>query len=447
MLFRSRSVVVSGERSDVAGVVVSELGDTAGISQSIDTSLPGDTLHTTLILTAPLQFTYKRETVKINANVAHATHGETQKQVLGSGDGSQAFQSFGLSHLPLTYLSAPTASGAQSTLQVRVNDVLWHEADNFAALQPKDRQYIVDIEDDGATSAIFGDGHHGARLPSGVENVRALYRNGIGKPGNVPPGQINILGSPPLGVTAVNNPDAATGGADPETRDQARRNAPLAVTALDRLVSVSDFAHYARTYAGVAKAVSTWVAGLIHVTIAGLGDIPISTGSDLFLNLQKSFKDFGDPHQRSQLAVRELLLIVMSGGVAIDPDYEWDKVQANVQAALFDALGFENRELGRDVMLSEIVMVMQRVPGVLDVRVDKFGAISIDLAASDPETLPQKIVDTISGFGAPPERLAVELARLDADGTTIRPAQIAYISSDLPETVLLSQILPGDSHA
>jgi hypothetical protein len=440
-----RSVVVSGERLDVPGATVSELADIAGVSQIIDTSLPGDSLHTTLVLAVPLQFGYKRDTVKINANVAHATHGETQKQVLGSGDGTQGFQGFSLSHLPLTYLSAPTASGAQATLQVRVNDVLWHEADNLAGLGPKDRKYIVDIEDDGSTSVNFGDGRHGARLPSGVENVRAVYRNGIGKPGNVAKQQINILGSPPLGVTAVINPDAATGGADPESRDTARRSAPLAVTALDRLVSVSDFADYARTYAGIAKASSTRVADVVYVTIAGLDDIPIDPTSDLFLNLEQSFRKFGDPHQPSQLTVRELLLIVMSAGVAIDPDYEWDKVEAAIRAALLIAFSFDNRDLAQDVLLSEVIRSIQNIPGVLYVRIDKFGAISLDLAGSNPKDLPAKIVDAISKLGEPPHRLPVNPARIDA--TAVRPAQIAYISPDLPETLLLTQILPEKANA
>ena len=39
------------------------------------------------------------------------------------------------------------------------------------------------------------------------------------------------------------------GGADRDSRDQARHNIPMAVMALDRLVSVKDYADFARTYA------------------------------------------------------------------------------------------------------------------------------------------------------------------------------------------------------
>ena len=82
---------------------------------------------------------------------------------------------------------------------------------------------------------VFGNGQRGARLPTGQENVKAVYRNGIGKPGNVKADQITLLATRPLGVKAVTNPWRASGGADKENRDQARQNAPLAVMALDRL--------------------------------------------------------------------------------------------------------------------------------------------------------------------------------------------------------------------
>ena len=37
---------------------------------------------------------YDRETVRINANVAPATHGETVREILGSGDASHALPGF-----------------------------------------------------------------------------------------------------------------------------------------------------------------------------------------------------------------------------------------------------------------------------------------------------------------------------------------------------------------
>ena len=95
--------------------------------------------------------------------------------MLGGGDESLEFQKFTLKQAPLTYVSSPTASGALSTLQVRVNDVLWEEAQGLHDLQPHDRAYIARIADDGKAVVTFGNGIHGARLPTGADNVVAAY--------------------------------------------------------------------------------------------------------------------------------------------------------------------------------------------------------------------------------------------------------------------------------
>ena len=53
-----------------------------------------------------------------------------------------------------------------------------------------------------------------------------------GKAGNARAQQISQLSTRPLGVKEVINPLRASGGADPESRDQVRCNAPIAVTAV-----------------------------------------------------------------------------------------------------------------------------------------------------------------------------------------------------------------------
>ena len=90
---------------------------------------------TQLTLANNLTNSFRREATTINANVAPATHGETVSEVLGSGNGSQPYQHFALRQTPLTYVSAQTPSGAASTLQMRVNDLLWHEAATLFGLR------------------------------------------------------------------------------------------------------------------------------------------------------------------------------------------------------------------------------------------------------------------------------------------------------------------------
>jgi hypothetical protein len=85
--------------------------------------------------------------------------------------------------------------------------------------------------------------------------------------------------------------------------------------ALDRLVSVQDYADFARTFAGIGKASAKRISNsqrqILHVTIAGAGDIPIDENSDLFRNLYDALHHFGDPHQSVQVTLRELLLLLL----------------------------------------------------------------------------------------------------------------------------------------
>ncbi len=121
----------------------------------------------------------------VHANVGPASHGETVSQILGAGDASTRFQRFELKQLPLTWRAAATESGAASELTVRVGDVAWSERPTLYGASPTDRAYTLTTDEQGRDFVVFGDGVGGARLPSGTNNVRAVYRKGLGVDGNV----------------------------------------------------------------------------------------------------------------------------------------------------------------------------------------------------------------------------------------------------------------------
>lgn len=457
-----RWLVVSGERTDIpgtSGVQASELVMLNAIEQTFDPELPGDKVHSQITLAEKLTYSYKRESVILYGNVVRATHGETRNEVLGNGDGSKALQSFTLKQPPLTFVPAINPSGVESTLHVRVNDVEWHESPNLAALGPASRNFITQTDDEGKTTVIFGNGLRGVRLPTGQANIKAVYRNGIGKPGNVKAKQISLLMDRPLGVREVINPLRASGGADKESRDQARRNAPLAVSALDRLVSVQDYADFARTFAGIGKAQAVRLPDgqrqVVHVTIAGADDVPIDPSSDLYRALRNALYAFGDPYQPIQLAVRDLLLMLISANVRLTPDYLWEAVVPQIRTALLTAFGFDRREFGQDVLLSEVLTVIQGVAGVAYVDVDALDVVTDTLlqeflAQPDPPLdlltfLTQKRNQPGQGLtgtagNPPPARLMVKQARVDATTRRVQPAQLAYLSPDVSETLILNLI-------
>jgi predicted phage baseplate assembly protein len=442
-----RWAIISGEREDVPQVKFSELVMIAAVEQTIS-NLPGDKPHTKILLSTELAYSYKRNTVTIYGNVVKATQGETRAEVLGSGDGSKAFQEFTLRQPPLTYLAAPTPAGAESTLKVRVNDVLWYETDTLTGLESSDRKYVTHTDEEQKTTVIFGNGQNGSRLPSGMENVRAVYRSGIGKAGNVKAEQISQLATRPLGVKGVINPLPATGGADRESQELARRNAPLGVMSLDRLVSVQDYADFARTFAGIGKASAMKLTDgrrqVVHVTIAGADDIPIDANSDLYRNLRQALHQFGDPFQPMQLAVRELMVLIIVAKVRILSDYLWESVEAKIRSALLDIFSFEHRELGQSVFLGEAIATMQKVPGVAYVDVDILNSVS-ESEVVKPEELIAKLAKPLSQQQPKPENyIRVNLARINPKATDfekrIQPAQLAILSPEIADTLILQQL-------
>jgi predicted phage baseplate assembly protein len=454
-LTSGRWVILSGERTDiqgVTGVIGNELLMISGLRQ--DSTLPGDATHTTLVLATKTAFAYKRDKLTIYGNVVKATHGETKNETLGNGDGSQKLQSFTLKQPPLTFVAAPNPSGVDSTLQIFVNNVQWHEADTLAGLGPKDRNFITKIDDQNNVTAIFGNGEEGSRLPTGVQNVTSVYRSGIGQPGNVDAGQISMLQTRPLGVKGVLNPLRASGGADRENIDQARDNAPLAVMSLDRLVSVEDYADFTRTFAGIGKAAALRLSDghreLVEITIAGADDVPIDPTSDLYRNLLIALRRFGDPDMPVQVDTRELLMLVASVKIALAPDYLWDPVAQNVRVAILDKFGFEKRALGQPALLSELISLIQNIAGVAYVDVDAFGGIPEKKAEADGTrrliTL-QEMTDTVAALTDPESPNAnrvqqrVDVNQAGFENGALRPAQLAIFTSEVPATLVLNQIL------
>ncbi|MEU1784620.1 putative baseplate assembly protein [Streptomyces sparsogenes] len=485
-----RRIVVSGERADIpgaagaTGVRGTEVAVIAAVDQRVDPELPGDHVHTTLTLTADLAYRYRRDTVRIQGNVVPATHGESRDEPIGSGDPALANQTFTLWQSPLTWLPAGNPLGATPALEVRVDGLLWHRVDSLAGRGPRERVYVTGTAGDGRTTVTFGDGVHGARLPGGHENVRARYRFGTGRAANVGADRITQALTRPLGVTAVTNPQPATGGADGDGPGLTRRTVPLAVSALDRLVSLQDYEDFARSRAGIGRATARELFDgrrqVLHVTVAGVDDVPLGEDSQVLRALRSSLAAYGDARLPVRVDVRELVLLLLVARVKVAPDHAWELVEPRLRAALLRRLGYPGRELGQPALLSEVLATAQSVPGVDYVDVDVFTGVPAaggprelaDLAdrltepraavparhaeyAEDTYRVTARDGETLTGVagrhGIPP----AELLRLNPDITDtrrlprgrsvtvfrgIRPAQLALFSPEVPDTLILTEV-------
>ncbi|MGW0692195.1 putative baseplate assembly protein [Streptomyces sp. NPDC002738] len=482
-----RHLMVSGERTDIpdtAGVRGTELVVIAAVEQQLDPQLPGDHVHTKLTLTTDLAFRYRRDTLRIHGNVVPATHGESRDEPIGSGDAGRTNQTFTLWQAPLTWLPAGNPLGATPTLEVRVDGLLWHEVDSLAGRGPRERVYVSGTAGDGRTTVTFGDGKHGARLPTGHENVRAQYRFGTGRAANVGADRITQAMTRPLGVTAVTNPQPATGGAEADGPGLTRRTIPLAVSALDRLVSLTDYEDFARSRAGIGRAAAREIFDgrrrILHVTVAGIDDIAIADDSEVLRALRSSLADYGDSRLPVRVDVRELVLLLLAAKVKVAPDHTWTVVEPRLRQALLTQFGSGRCELGRPARLSEVLATAHAVPGVDYVDVDVFtgvpASVTPDELAGLAETLArprtavrarlaaydedvhrvtaddgETLTQVAARYGIPLAELLrlnpdiTDTRRLEKDRTVfvfrgIRPAQLALLSPHIADTLILTEV-------
>lgn len=396
-------VVLTGEPVEKPGTKESEVLEIAYISMEGGFS--------SLRFKTSLQQSYHRDSVILYGNVALASHGETVYEILGNGDARIAFQQFILKQAPLTHVSAATAGGTASTLEVWVNDLLWQEVDNFYGRGPNEHIFITHINDNGQTSVQFGDGIRGARLPSGENNVRAKYRKGIGLEGMVDAKQLNLLMSKPLGLKEVFNPIAAAGGDDPETRDTARTNAPLTVLTIDRIVSLKDYENFARAFAGIAKAQAISIrdsqAKSVLLTVAAANGGSVEPGSNIYEKLSNALQKAGDPYSKFTLTSYRPVLFKIRGTLQIDPLYLEDKVLQEVKEILKVYFSFEKRAFGQPVLLSEVIALIHDISGVLAVDIDKLYRFG------EGQTLEYQLNAGPAGLDENGELIGAELLTLD----------------------------------
>ena len=397
-LVKDQILIVSGKLDEDDTETLNEVVKVAS-------STPGEKTTALVLQNGGLTNSYAPSTVSIYGNVVAATHGETiGAEVLGSGDGATTNQEFTLKKSPLTYVSAATASGAESTLEVRVNGVLWEEATSLYGKEATDRIYVVRIDDDANATVIFGDGKSGARLPTGQENIKATYRNYIGEDGEVGADSLTLLKKRPFGVKEVTNPIAASGAADPEKLENARTNAPLTVLTLDRIVSLQDFEDFARAFKGLGKAqsVNLWdgKSSFVHITIADDKGQTVDISSSTYTNLVAAIDSARDPTAEVRIDSIEPLTFDVTATVLYDSDYLPDDLEEEIEDLLLESFSFDKRDFAQPVTPAEIISVIHQVDGVVAVDLDAPSSVlTAEIArCEDGQVLPAQLL-TINKFG------------------------------------------------
>lgn len=388
----------------------------------------------------------------LRGNIAEASHGETvSSEVVGNADATVEFQEFTLKKSPVTHLTSAASATAESTLQLVVSGSLWTETPTLYGYSDTSRVYRTRIDDDGVSTIVFGGGGMGAIPQTGRDNIVATYRTGLGLDGRVGADSLLTLLDRPNGLSAVTNPTAADGGADPESLDDARENAPATVMTFGRAVSLRDFEYLSKASGEVAKSLATWVwhreRRAVHLTIAAQEGAPFS--EDGIAGIHAGLTAARDPNHTLLIDNYVSVQIRIEGTIHVLADRIAPDVDKAAHDALLAALSFDEQDFGRPVHLSDVYRILQEVDGVEYVDLDllmfkkpegmSHAAFDAWLSVRGVRRLPDGIPAPLQGH------LRIHSARtLDAAIGAVLPAELAIVKDATRDVVLtISGGLPG----
>jgi hypothetical protein len=374
-----------------------------------------------LVFTRPLRHRYDPQTLVILGNAVAATHGETKMtplaqgdtehvapEIIGSGDARLRYQTFALRQDGLTYVGAANARGFDPALEVQVDDERRPFVSTLYGEPETSRAYTLEQASDGRTLVRFG-----GRLRTAANNVQAIYRVGGGSTGNLAAGRLVLPVTMPLGLREVTNPMPADGGADREGIASARRNGPIRVITLDRIVSLGDYEAFARAYAGITRAQATlvWKAGrqVVHLTVAGPDGANVPTGSDLYNNLARAIAQASAPGRAFRLLDYSSRQFSVTLAILSDPAFMRDEVLRDVSAALTMAYSAPQRDFCEPVAKSRLIACAQSCRGVIAARVVELRDDAGMLVAGE-----------LLGAAGATDAAGAELLTLKADGLTLQ---------------------------
>ena len=371
-------------------------------------------------------FPYDNPTVTAYGNIVDASQGKTLAEAaIGSGDARTAFQTCPLPKAPLCYLFDATRTPAQvPALDVYVDGIKWARVDTLFHAGPLDRVYILREAQDGNSFVQFGDGKTGQRLPSGHNNVVAVYRVGSGARGAQKPDTRAQATGKLTGLDKVLMPREVTTGADPESGDNARSAAPAKLQSLGRLVSLADYEAETRMLASVLKANARWDApdGVPAIVVTVLTSS--GSGSEL-----AAVRDALTGYSRCRGPARHPILVIngvrqyihLNAALGYDPAYRIEDLTREIKLALGVAgdedngidgarglFGLQRRTFGETVHTSEAIAAIQQLSGIVWVKLLAARPLALGTPPqTDPTLLPLPSVNLIPSpaIDCPAQRL------------------------------------------
>ncbi|MCL7369052.1 putative baseplate assembly protein [Streptomyces ardesiacus] len=305
-------------------------------------------------------------------------------------------ESTGLPGQRLRLEHAPVVAGDPPVLLQTADDNGWQDWDvvpHFAGSRPDDHHITLDA----ATGEIaFGpavreaDGtlrQYGAVPPKGSVVRARRYRTGGGRAGNVARGAVQVLRTSIPYVSEVVNREAARGGVDGETVEEAKLRAPITLRAQERAVTLRDYEELARRAAPETARITClegqeneYGAHAVRVLVVPQA-VPdpggrlrfeqLVPGDALLSRITRHLDERRLIGTRLSVGPPYYQGITVVATVHAFRDVDADRVRRQTHDALYRHLdpltgGADGKgwPFGRPVQAGEVFAVLQRVPGV-----------------------------------------------------------------------------------
>lgn len=341
----------------------------------VATSLIANATTTQVVFETNSAVTVPAASGGVNGSVTvKATQGETiANENIGTSTGAPS-QTYALSN----------SSVINGSIQVTINGLSYTQVDYLIDSSSYDPVFSIFTNADGITYLTFGDGISGIIPPNGAI-IYATYRIGGGVIGNVASNTIKYVlsvptyGSVPAGLSVANQDisiagdGAASGGADAESTDTIRINAPLSIRAINRAVSLDDYSSLAVQVAGVSKAVATAsVYTSVTLYLVPSGDAGVAadnaTATTTFTSVASSVLNYLTNKAPANTTITfqppKYVGVYLVVNLTISPQYRQSSVVANVLSALTNMFYIDNVFFGQTIAISDVHYAIGNVDGV-----------------------------------------------------------------------------------
>jgi len=378
----------------------------------------------------------------LSENLADSgTPGDINGELIGQSTG-EADQSF--------FLKETVVDLASIKVFVQRGDVYeqWTKVTYIEDYSSTDAVFSVSIDADNRVSILFGDGISGT-VPPTNSDIKATYILGGGNIGNIAayaidgvydvPGATSAVRDNILQYISVTNLVEGNGGAEPESDANIRYNAPKALRALNRAVTLQDFSSLALAVPNVAKANSTALSpnsitiSVAPTTTSATDNTPGFEGgveSASLVSLRGVVADFlSDKAQiGASITVSPPRYVPINLTIAYTKydQYSEDSIKNSIKEAVFNAFSFENSEFGETISSRDVEYELRSIVGVKSLKVTKLyraiaepGLTTVSAAQDELLYFP---FDGISWDDASSSSLLTGLALNDGSPIALTPA-------------------------